>query len=85
MGNQQRPPYNDPHSKTYNPGWRNHPNFGWGGNQGQRNNSYNNPPQSQPFPNTYHPPYQPNHTYQPPPPPVQLQNPQKATHSSSIE
>ncbi|XP_024200494.1 uncharacterized protein LOC112203807 [Rosa chinensis] len=24
---------NDPYSNTYNPGWRNHPNFGWGGNQ----------------------------------------------------
>ncbi|KAL4300234.1 hypothetical protein AHAS_Ahas17G0180500 [Arachis hypogaea] len=32
---------NDPFSKTYNLGWRNHPNFGWS-NQGQRNfnNSY---------------------------------------------
>lgn len=26
---------NNPYSKTYNPGWRNHPNFGWGGNQAQ--------------------------------------------------
>lgn len=24
---------NNPCGKTYNLGWRNHPNFGWGGNQ----------------------------------------------------
>ncbi|MED6164964.1 hypothetical protein PIB30_095187, partial [Stylosanthes scabra] len=35
VSNQPKPPYNDPHSNTYNPGWRNHPNFSWGGNQGQ--------------------------------------------------
>ncbi|XP_045802421.1 uncharacterized protein LOC123896006 [Trifolium pratense] len=27
-------PNHDPYSNTYNPGWRDHPNFGWGGNQG---------------------------------------------------
>jgi hypothetical protein len=26
-------PKHDPYSNTYNPGWREHPNFGWGGNQ----------------------------------------------------
>ncbi|XP_045809752.1 uncharacterized protein LOC123904106 [Trifolium pratense] len=26
-------PKHDPYSNTYNPGWRDHPNFGWGGNQ----------------------------------------------------
>ncbi|GAU24617.1 hypothetical protein TSUD_289800 [Trifolium subterraneum] len=26
---------NNPYSNTYNPGWRDHPNFGWGGNQNQ--------------------------------------------------
>ncbi|MED6139472.1 hypothetical protein PIB30_084180 [Stylosanthes scabra] len=25
VGNQPRPPHNDPHSNTYNPGWKNHP------------------------------------------------------------
>ncbi|XP_038902511.1 uncharacterized protein LOC120089170 [Benincasa hispida] len=43
---------NNPYNNTYNPGWRNHPNFNWGGNNdqgGQRNlqnNSENrgNPP-----------------------------------------
>ena len=34
MGNQVRP-RNDPFSNTYNPGWRNHPNFRWSNNQGQ--------------------------------------------------
>ncbi|GAU44803.1 hypothetical protein TSUD_291960 [Trifolium subterraneum] len=28
-------PNNNPYSNTYNPGWRNHPNFGWGGTQNQ--------------------------------------------------
>jgi len=39
----------DPHSKTYNPGWKNHPNFGWGNQQNQNqdhrhqnSNHYNN-------------------------------------------
>jgi hypothetical protein len=26
---QQKRPFNSPFSDTYNPGWRNHPNFGW--------------------------------------------------------
>ncbi|KAL9148479.1 hypothetical protein ABFS82_12G043800 [Erythranthe guttata] len=35
----------NPYSNTYNPGWKDHPNFGWGGNQqGQRQA----PPQGQP-------------------------------------
>lgn len=25
--------HSNAYSNTYNPGWRNHPNFGWGGNQ----------------------------------------------------
>ena len=25
---------NNPYSNTYNPGWRNHPNFSWSNNQG---------------------------------------------------
>ncbi|XP_024164197.1 uncharacterized protein LOC112171219 [Rosa chinensis] len=32
MGYQK--PKNDPYSNTYNVGWRNYPNFSWGGNQG---------------------------------------------------
>ncbi|XXG69121.1 hypothetical protein AAC387_Pa06g2063 [Persea americana] len=32
---------NNPYSNTYNPGWRNHPNFSWGGNQNNQNNQGN--------------------------------------------
>ncbi|XP_062083367.1 uncharacterized protein LOC133789582 [Humulus lupulus] len=35
VGNFQRP-YQNPFSNTYNPGWRNHPNFSWRNNQGQQ-------------------------------------------------
>jgi hypothetical protein len=35
LANYRRNPNNDPFSATYNPGWRNHPNFGWGSNQNQ--------------------------------------------------
>ncbi|XP_075473922.1 uncharacterized protein LOC142504974 [Primulina tabacum] len=31
----QNHPRNDPYSNTYNPGWRNHPNFSWGGQNNQ--------------------------------------------------
>eukprot|EP00257_Ricinus_communis_P022201 XP_015581861.1 uncharacterized protein LOC107262176 [Ricinus communis] len=34
---QPRQPRNNPYSSTYNPGWRNHPNFSW------RNNDHNLP------------------------------------------
>ncbi|KAL4275791.1 hypothetical protein AHAS_Ahas20G0142500 [Arachis hypogaea] len=34
IGNSPRQNH-DPYSKTYNPGWRNHPNFGWGNQQDQ--------------------------------------------------
>ncbi|MED6151468.1 hypothetical protein PIB30_082855 [Stylosanthes scabra] len=46
MGNAPRQPNFDPHSKTYNPGWRHHPNFGWGGqgNQFQQGNQFNQGP-----------------------------------------
>lgn len=29
---------NNPYSNTYNRGWRNHPNFTWSNNSGQKNN-----------------------------------------------
>ncbi|MED6165454.1 hypothetical protein PIB30_099697 [Stylosanthes scabra] len=58
MGNQPKPPHNDPHSNTLNPSWRNHSNFSWGSNQGNQgqwnNNNFQNnrkpqqPPQRQP-------------------------------------
>ena len=40
-GGPQRPRY-DPYSNTYNPGWRDHPNFKWGNNdQGQQHQQSN--------------------------------------------
>ncbi|MED6141236.1 hypothetical protein PIB30_101239, partial [Stylosanthes scabra] len=62
MENQPRQPY-DPNSNTYNPGWRNHPNLGWGGNQNPKNNFQNRPP-FQPF---QRPPFQPPFPQQPKP------------------
>ncbi|MED6112225.1 hypothetical protein PIB30_059764 [Stylosanthes scabra] len=44
VGNQPR---NDPYSNTYNQGWKNHPNFSWGGNQGSNNRPYQLPFQRQ--------------------------------------
>jgi len=38
---------NNPHSETYNPGWRNHPNFSWGGNQNHTQNHNRAPGQFQ--------------------------------------
>ena len=35
------PKQNNPYSNTYNPGWRNHPNFSWGSNQNNQNNQGN--------------------------------------------
>ncbi|CAN6458687.1 unnamed protein product [Victoria cruziana] len=41
-----RPAY-DPYSSTYNPGWRNHPNFGWRNTGYQSQNQTAVPPQRQ--------------------------------------
>ncbi|MED6166819.1 hypothetical protein PIB30_113120, partial [Stylosanthes scabra] len=72
MGNQQRQPFHDPNSNTYNSGWRNYPNFGWGGNQNPRNTNFQNRP---PFQPQQRPPYQQplpfsqqNNLHQPPKP-----------------
>ncbi|XP_017970470.1 PREDICTED: uncharacterized protein LOC108660713 [Theobroma cacao] len=35
---------NNPYSNTYNPGWRNHPNFSWNNNTGPSNSNPNVPP-----------------------------------------
>ncbi|MED6202560.1 hypothetical protein PIB30_106777 [Stylosanthes scabra] len=42
MGNAPRQPNFDPHSNTYNPGWKHHPNFEWAGqsNQFQQGNQF---------------------------------------------
>ncbi|MED6226803.1 hypothetical protein PIB30_107367 [Stylosanthes scabra] len=42
MGNAPRQPNFDPYSKTFNLGWRHHPNFGWGGQGNQGERCYNN-------------------------------------------
>ncbi|KAL4293997.1 hypothetical protein AHAS_Ahas18G0184000 [Arachis hypogaea] len=41
MGNSSKNPNNDPYFKTFNQGWRNHPNFGWR-DQSQRQPNFNN-------------------------------------------
>ncbi|MED6188662.1 hypothetical protein PIB30_087998, partial [Stylosanthes scabra] len=47
MGNAPRQPNFDPYSQTFNPGWRNHPNFGLGGQGNQGQIPYNNFQQQQ--------------------------------------
>ncbi|XP_071939080.1 uncharacterized protein [Coffea arabica] len=42
LNNYNRPPQNNPYSNTYNPGWRNHPNFGWK-DQGNQQRPVNSP------------------------------------------
>ncbi|MED6210206.1 hypothetical protein PIB30_061958 [Stylosanthes scabra] len=61
MRNQPRQPFHDPNANTYNPGWRNHPNLGWGGNQNPKNGNFQNRPPYQQF---QRPPFQP--PFQPP-------------------
>ncbi|KAJ9145933.1 hypothetical protein P3X46_028260 [Hevea brasiliensis] len=38
VGNYNQRPGGNPFSTTYDPAWRNHPNFSWGGRQGQNQN-----------------------------------------------
>jgi len=63
LGNSSRQA-NDPYSKTYNSGWRNHPNFGRGNQQSQSQEHRPHNPNSSQKPyqttqNTYsQPPYQ---------------------------
>ncbi|XP_015940280.1 uncharacterized protein LOC107465819 [Arachis duranensis] len=46
IGNSSRQSY-DPYSKTYNPGWKNHPNFGWRNQQDQgQDQRHHNPNQN---------------------------------------
>lgn len=46
--NFNRPPQNNPYSSTYNPGWKNHPNFGW--RDQPHNQRSSNPPGFPPKP-----------------------------------
>ncbi|XP_027171773.1 uncharacterized protein LOC113771386 [Coffea eugenioides] len=51
LNNYNHPPQNNPYSNTYNPRWRNHPNFGWK-DQGNQQRPVNPPgfQPKQPFP-----------------------------------
>ena len=69
-------PANNPYSPTYNPGWRNHPNFSWG----PSNNDQTRPKFSNNFQN---PPYQQNFPSQNPP--HSFQNSQMETRLSNME
>ncbi|XP_073061803.1 uncharacterized protein [Primulina eburnea] len=55
VGNQGQQPYN-PYSFSYNPGWRNHPSFGWRQSRHSVEQPHFNPPQ---HPTQQKPPQQP--------------------------
>ncbi|MED6164427.1 hypothetical protein PIB30_089979, partial [Stylosanthes scabra] len=75
MGNQPRQPFHDPNANTYNPGRRNHPNLGWGGNQNPKNGNFQNRP-------PYQPPFQPP---QPGLPILQPKPPQPNSFEAALE
>ncbi|XP_038874978.1 putative uncharacterized protein DDB_G0279653 [Benincasa hispida] len=58
---------NNPYSNTYNPGWRNHPNFDWGGNhnQGCQSNHQNNNSRNRGNPSSFHQNQNQSHQMQP--------------------
>ncbi|XP_062118654.1 altered inheritance of mitochondria protein 3-like [Humulus lupulus] len=65
IGNYQRQP-NNPYSMTYNPAWKNHPNFSWSNNQ---NTLQPYPPPQPPYqPTQNRPPYPQQYAHQNPPP-----------------
>ncbi|KAL4357600.1 hypothetical protein AHAS_Ahas09G0202900 [Arachis hypogaea] len=66
MGSGLKNPNNDPYSKTYNLGWRNHPNFGWK-DQPQRPQNFNNNSQGGFQQNNYNNRQFQSHQQQPPP------------------
>ncbi|MED6159283.1 hypothetical protein PIB30_040888 [Stylosanthes scabra] len=72
-------PIKIPNANTYNPGWRNHPNLGWGGNQNQRGSNFQNRPHYPPF---QRPPF-PQPTTIPPPPQPKL--PQDNSFEAALE
>ncbi|XP_058764184.1 uncharacterized protein LOC131637603 [Vicia villosa] len=71
---------NNPYSNTYNPGWKNHPNFPWKDQQG---NVQKQVPQQQQYMPQQQPPYQ--QQYQPPQQSYQQQGPKKADWEIAIE
>jgi uncharacterized coiled-coil protein SlyX len=66
-------PGNDPYSNTYNPGWRNHPNFSWKGQNAENSTSG---PHNQAQSNRQ--PYNSSSTYRPPHKQYQAAPPQRA-------
>ncbi|MED6115742.1 hypothetical protein PIB30_093613 [Stylosanthes scabra] len=83
MGNQPRQPFHDPNASTYNPGWRNHPNLGWGGNQNPKNGNFQNCPPYQQF---QRPPFQPPFQLpQPGLPNLQPKPPQPNSFEAALE
>ena len=68
--NPRPPPQNNPYSNTYNPGWRNHPNFSY------RNNNPLPPNASQPQPPSFQhrAPYNPSTPQPPTQPKFKLEN-----------
>ncbi|KAL4276154.1 hypothetical protein AHAS_Ahas20G0178800 [Arachis hypogaea] len=87
--------HHDPYSKTYNPGWRNYPNFGWENQQDQgqdqrRHNPSNNATHQHSTQRSYqHPPNNtPQHPYQSqngPSHPSNLNSPSSEERLSRIE
>ncbi|XP_058786629.1 uncharacterized protein LOC131661193 [Vicia villosa] len=71
---------NNPYSNTYNPGWKNHPNFSWKDQQG---NAPKQVPQQQQYMPQQQPPYQ--QQYQSPQQSYQQQGPKKANWEIAIE
>src|SRR3954466_14522933 len=55
---------NNPYANTYNPGWKNHPNFAWKDQQGNIQKQGPNQYQSQAQPHQYIPPQQPPYQQQ---------------------
>ena len=61
-----RNPRNDPYSSTYNPGWRNHPNFRYGGGSTSQDQYQNGPPPGKQDQNSYQNPNSYEHKNGPP-------------------
>src|SRR3954470_24668049 len=77
---------NNPYSNTYNPGWKNHPNFSWKDQQGNVPKQGVVPYQSLPQQQQYRPRQQPYpQPYQQPQQQFQQQGPRKADWEIAIE
>ncbi|XP_058783531.1 uncharacterized protein LOC131658229 [Vicia villosa] len=77
---------NNPYSNTYNPGWKNHPNFSWKDQQGNVPKQGVVPYQSLPQQQQYRPPQQPyQQPYQQQQQQFQPQGPRKADWEIAVE